>query len=89
MTQRTFYFILVVTHHVESMGSYPADTVQNKDTLVTSVEDHIVSVAVGVVRLLDQCLIPSGNEEGIHAVTLRFDANNISLPEKLLQVDFV
>ena len=51
-------------------------------------EDYIIPVAVCAVCLLDQCFIPSGNEERVHTVTLRLDADNISLPEKLFQIDF-
>lgn len=62
--------------------------IENCPTLITPVEDYIIPVAVCAVCLLDQCFIPSGNEERVHTVTLRLDADNISLPEKLFQIDF-
>ena len=86
--ERSFDFELIVTYHIEAVRCYPADAVKHEDTLITPVEDYIIPVAVCVVCLLDQCFIPSGNKERVHAVTLRLDADNISLPEKLLQVDF-
>ena len=81
---------MVVTHHIKAVRCYPADAVKHEDTLImiTPVEDYIIPVAVCAVCLLDQCFIPSGNEERVHTVTLRSDADDISLPEKLLQVDF-
>lgn len=88
LTQRTFHFVLVVTHHIKAVRCHPADAVKHEDTLITPVEDYIIPMAFCVVCLLDQCFIPSGNKERVHAVTLRLDADNISLPEKLFQIDF-
>ena len=79
---------MVVAYHIKAVKCYPADAVKHEDALITPVEDYIIPVAVCVVCLLDQCFIPFGNKERVHAVTLRLDADNISLPEKLLQIDF-
>ena len=79
---------MVVTHHIKAVRCYPVDAVKHEDALITPVEDYIIPVAVCVVCLLDQCFIPFGNKERVHTVTLRSDADDISLPEKLLQVDF-
>lgn len=86
--ERSFDFELIVTYHIEAVRCYPADAVKHKDSLIPSVEDNIISATVCAVSLLDQCLIPSWDKKGIHAVALWSDADNISLSEKLLQVNF-
>ena len=87
--ERSFDFGLIVTNHIKAVRCYPADAVKHKDSMVAPVEDDIISATVCAVSLLDQCLIPSWDEKGIHAVALWFDADNISITKQLLQVDFV
>lgn len=78
------YWPLVVTNFLYTLGLY----VHNFVFWTTYLHMIVLLMAVCVVCLLDQCFIPSGNKERVHAVTLRLDADNISLPEKLFQIDF-
>ncbi len=87
-TKRAFNFPLIITNHKKALFCDLIDAVEHKDTPVTAVKNYIISAAVCGSCLLDQGFIPAGNKKRVHAVALWFDANDISVTEKLLQIDF-
>ena len=66
----------------QTLGRDPGNPVKNQDALIPTVENDVIPAEGGDRNLLNQGLVPAGDEKGIHAVPLGLDPDDISIPKK-------
>ena len=87
--KRTFHLRLIVTYHVDPLRRNAADAVQDKNTMIPAIQNHIIFTKGFQSCLLDQSFISAGNEKRVHAVALRLELQDISILKKLFHIYLV